>query len=97
MCANRGIEYLNSEFDTYLNVPSSDVHDDSDVSVVGNLMHYFEQVGTAHWHKETVEYFLVFLFTEFAATPHNIRDGRSSIGILNALQIVVQDLVCSVS
>ena len=93
MSSAAGIDYLNRDLPKYLEQPTDMVQDNPDASVVGNILHQFEATGTREWHKETVEWFLVYLVTELGGTPHNIRDGLNAVSILGALQAVVQDLV----
>lgn len=93
MSSAKGINYINRDFQHHLRESSDAILNDPNVSVVGNMMRYFQSTGTQTWHKESVEWFLVYLLTELTVTPHNEREGLNAISIVGALQAVVQDLV----
>ena len=92
MSAGKGIDYLNRDFQDHLKDDPDAVLTNPDVSVVGHLLEKFEVDGMKGWEQESVEYFLVYLFTELGVTPHNIREGRNSISTLTAMQATVQEL-----
>jgi hypothetical protein len=81
-------------FSEYIDNPTDCIFDNEDASALGFMLQLFEGSGTATWHRKTVEWFLVYLITELAVTPHNIRQGCNAVSILNAYQGIVQGLVC---
>lgn len=64
-----------------------------DISVLGFLSQRFADTGTRNWPEKTVEWFLVYLLTEFAVAPHNIRQGRNAMSLTFAYQQIVDNLV----
>lgn len=92
MSSMKGIDHLNKELADYLEDHPEAMFLKGGGSVIGDMMHNFRNRGTRHWETASPEYFLVYLFTEIGATPHNIRDGRQSISILTAFQHAVQNL-----
>lgn len=58
------------------------------------LCNPFEKEGMIRSGIESLEWFLVFLVTEFEATPHNLRQGRNAPDIQKAYSTIVSDLVC---
>lgn len=67
--------------------------DNHDASVMGLLFKLFQKTGSSTWHRRTVDWLLVYIMTEVAVTPHNIRQGRSAISLMSSYQSVVQALV----
>ena len=65
---------------------------DPDASYLAHTAETFLDSGTRRWHRKTVEWLMVYLMTEAVGTPHNIRQGRSSITLLNGYHEVAQDL-----
>jgi hypothetical protein len=63
-----------------------------DASYLAHTAETFLESGTKKWHRKTVEWLVVYLMTEAAGTPHNIRHGRSSITLLNGYHEIAQDL-----
>lgn len=53
----------------------------------------FDKAGMLRPGIESLEWFLVFLVTEFASTPHNLRQGRNAPDIQKAYSTIVSDLV----
>lgn len=88
-----GVDYLDKKFSEYLKLPPECLFDYDAASVVANISHTFSETGTSSWHKKTVEWFLVYLMTEIAAAPNNVRQGRNAPTVENAYQAIVQDLV----
>ena len=69
-----------------------DLMNNSDANSLAHVAEAFLDSGTSRWHRRTVEWLVVYLFTEAVGTPHNIRQGRSSITLLNGYHEVAQDL-----
>ena len=69
--------------------------DDSDVSVLAHIAENFVASGTSKWHYPTVEWLVIYILTEAAVVPHNIRQGRNSTSLLTAYQDIARDLVSS--
>lgn len=67
--------------------------DDSDVSVLAHIAENFVASGTSKWHYPTVEWLVIYILTEAAVVPHNIRQGRNSTSLLTAYQDIARDLV----
>jgi hypothetical protein len=93
MSPDLGVDYLDKNLGEYLNYPRDRRIESEEASVLGFMWKRFRTSGTHAWHKPTVEWFLVYLLTELAATPHTIRQGRNSVSLISAYQQVVQDLV----
>lgn len=83
-----GIDYLTKDFEMLTEHPGYDMLYHHDASVIAHTMHAFQHSGTRDWKcncKERVAVWLiVYLFTEAAVTPHNIRGGRNAAEILDA-------------
>ena len=84
---------MDVKFSEYIDNPTDCIFDNEEASALGLMFQLFEGSGTATWHRKTVEWFLVYLITELAVTPHNIRQGCNAVSILNAYQGIVQGLV----
>lgn len=66
---------------------------DSDVSVLAHIAESFMHSGTSRWHYPTVEWLVVYILTEAAVVPHNIRQGRNSTSLLTAYQDLAREMV----
>ena len=87
-----GIDYLGKPFREWLDQPDQFMHD-SEVSILAHVAENFTASGTSRWHYPTVEWLIVYLMTEAATVPHNIRQGRNSISLLTAYQDIARELV----
>ncbi|KAI0014880.1 hypothetical protein F4780DRAFT_766446 [Xylariomycetidae sp. FL0641] len=87
-----GIDYLNRDFDKYLRLPDWKYIEYEAISVLRHTMRTFESSGTRRWHQKTPEWLLVYLFTEAAVTPHNMRGGRSAIECVSAYRHIMMKL-----
>ncbi|KAI1430689.1 hypothetical protein GGR50DRAFT_683639 [Xylaria sp. CBS 124048] len=91
-----GIDYLTRDFETLIRSPGYDMLYHRDASVIAHTMHAFRYSGTKRWKrmcdKSAAAWLIVYLFTEAAVTPHNIRGGRSATDILDAYMQVMQSL-----
>jgi hypothetical protein len=96
MSSASGVNYLDKNLGEYLNYSKDGRIESEEASVIGFLLKRFAKSGTRTWHQPTVEWFLVYLLTELAATPHTIRQGRNASSLISAYQQVVQDLVSDV-
>jgi hypothetical protein len=96
MSPDLGVDYLDKDLGDYLKYPRDRRLESEEASVLGFLWKRFRKSGTHTWHRPTVEWFLVYLLTELAASPHTIRQGRNTISLISAYQQVVQDLVCNI-
>lgn len=95
MSAAAGVDYLDKDLKTYLKYSKQKRLESEEANVFGFLFTRFEKTGTRDWREPTVEWFLSYILTEFAVTPHTIRQGRNAIMITSAYQTVVEKLVCS--
>ncbi|KAI0456669.1 hypothetical protein F5B21DRAFT_502274 [Xylaria acuta] len=91
-----GIDYLTKEFEKLTEYPGFDMLYHQDASVIAHTMHAFQHSGTKRWKRACIEHdpvwLAVYLFTEAAVTPHNIRGGRSAIEILDAYMEIMRSL-----
>lgn len=87
-----GINYLDKNFRRHLAEPIDAMFDNDDASAVGHAFPAFTDQGTSTWHRRTVEWFLVYLLTEFGVTPHNLRQGCNAPNFEVAYSSVIQDL-----
>jgi hypothetical protein len=82
-----GVDYLNKDFKQLIKFPGYDMLYNQDASVIAHTMHAFQYSGTSRWKDICSEHaaiwLIVYLFTEAAVTPHNIRGGRSATDILD--------------
>ena len=93
MSAAKGIDYVTRDLAMYLDNSPETICNNPSASALAHLRTHFEATGTQMWHKRTVEYFLVFMLTELALTPHNGREGYNAISVLDGFQAVVRSLV----
>jgi hypothetical protein len=93
MAAVSGVDYLDKDLTTHLNYSKQKREESEDASGLGFLFDRFAQTGTRDWPEKTVEWLLTYILTEFATTPHTIRQGRNAITITSAYQAVVEQLV----
>ena len=89
-----GVDYLGQPFRDWLEQPDQFMAD-SDVSVLAHTAENFVASGTSRWHYPTVEWLVVYILTEAAVVPHNIRQGRNSTSLLTAYQDLARELVSS--
>lgn len=89
-----GVDYLGQPFRDWLDQPEQFM-DDSDVSVLAHIAENFVASGTSKWQYPTVEWLVVYILTEAAVVPHNIRQGRNSTSLLTAYQDIARELVGS--
>lgn len=87
-----GINYLDKNFSRHLAEPIDCIFDNDDASAVGHAFQAFADQGTSTWHRNTVEWFLVYLLTEVGVTPHNFRQGCNAPSFESAYSSVIQDL-----
>ena len=87
-----GVDYLGQPFRDWLEQPDQFMAD-SDVSVLAHTAENFVASGTSRWHYPTVEWLVVYILTEAAVVPHNIRQGRNSTSLLTAYQDLARELV----
>ncbi|KAF2398200.1 hypothetical protein EJ06DRAFT_127188 [Trichodelitschia bisporula] len=92
MSSMSGVDFLDKDLDTYLRYSKKGREDSEDASVVGYIFKRFEHSGTRFWPAKTVEWFLVYLLTEMAVTPHTIRQGRNAVSLISAYQHILQKL-----
>ncbi|KAJ9604419.1 hypothetical protein H2200_011255 [Cladophialophora chaetospira] len=87
-----GVDYLNANFPHYLELSQKDLSGDNFASATAEVFREFSITGTQTWARKTVEWFLVYLITEVAVTPHNIRQGYSVPSLMDAYDAIVHDL-----
>lgn len=88
------MDYLGQPFQDWLEQPDQFM-EDADVSVLAHVAENFVSSGTSKWHYPTVEWLVVYILTEAAVVPHNIRQGRNSTSLLTAYQDIARELVSS--
>ena len=90
-----GVDYLGKPFREWLDLPDACM-ENPDTSCLAHVAECFLDSGVSRWHRKTVEWLIVYILTEAAVTPHNIRQGRNSISLLTAYQDLAKQLVsCS--
>lgn len=89
-----GVDYLNTNLPDYLNMSRDELREETFASATAQIFLEFSETGTQTWFRKNVEWFLVYLITEVAATPHNIRQGYSVPSLLDAYDSIVHELVC---
>ncbi|KYK54097.1 hypothetical protein DCS_06053 [Drechmeria coniospora] len=87
-----GVDYLGDDFKNHLASRLELVLQDPEASVLGHTMKTFLNGGTSRWGRRTVEWLIVYLFTEAAVAPHNIRHGRIAISYLQAYSNIAKEL-----
>jgi hypothetical protein len=93
MSAAAGVDFLDKDLHHYMSYSRQKREESEEATVLGFLFKRFAQTGTQDWNKRTVEWFLVYILTEFAVTPHTIRQGRNAVMLSSAYQIEVEKLV----
>ena len=88
-----GIDYLDKDMAKYLGNSTRCLYDNEQISAVAHLFHHFENTGTSTWHQKSVEWLLVYIISEIAGTPHNIRKGFNCPSVMDAYDSIVQELV----
>lgn len=86
------MDYLGQPFRDWLEQPDQFM-EDADVSVLAHIAENFVATGTSKWQFPTVEWLVVYILTEAAVVPHNIRQGRNSTSLLTAYQDIARELV----
>lgn len=88
-----GVDYLNLNLPYYLELSRSDLAEENFASATAQIFREFSETGTDIWYRKNTEWFLVYLITEVAATPHNIRQGYSVPSLMDAYDSIVHELV----
>lgn len=88
-----GVDYLNNNFPQYLQMSREELCQEHIASALAQVFLEFSGTGTRSWYRKTVEWFLVYLITEVAVTPHNIRQGYSVPSLMDAYDAIVHELV----
>lgn len=92
-----GVDYLNLNLPHYLELSQNDVTEENFASAIAQVFLEFSETGTDTWFRKNTEWFLVYLMTEVAATPHTIRQGYSVPSLMNAYDSIVHELVILLS
>ena len=87
------LNYLNKDLSKDIQEPVDSLSENDNASAIAVVFKNFAKNGTTYWSRKTVDYLLIFIITEIAATPHSIRDGHSAPDIAIAYQSILQDLV----
>ncbi|KAB5566742.1 hypothetical protein GE09DRAFT_745718 [Coniochaeta sp. 2T2.1] len=87
-----GVDYLNANLPLYLDMSPEELCQESFASATAQIFLEFSETGTRTWFRKTVEWFLVYLITEVAVTPHNIRQGYSVPSLMDAYDSIVHEL-----
>jgi hypothetical protein len=66
---------------------------DPEASVIGHAFEAFADSGTSHWGHATAEWFIIYLLTEAAVTPHTIRHGNTTLSYLQGFVAIAKELV----
>ena len=90
-----GVNYIDRDLADHLKEPPEGQFDNADASVLSNVWKMFSKEGTDQWHQNTVEWFMIYLMTEMAATPHTLSQGYNAPSLPMAYHLIVQDLVRS--
>lgn len=90
-----GVDYLNTNLPHFLDMSRKELCQETFASATAQVFLEFSETGTQTWFRKTVEWFLVYLITEVAVTPHNIRQGYSVPSLMDAYDSIVHELVCS--
>jgi integrase len=96
MSAAKGINYLNSKFHQYLYKPPEEVLKDPEVSGIAHVLNQLMVKGLdtpGYFNRATVEWLLVHIVTELGVTPHTLRHGHNTLGMMPAYQDIFYDLV----
>ncbi len=59
-----GVNFLERRHQEFLQEKPEDIFDNKDASALGAVWQAFSKTGTRTWHRDTVEWFLVYLMTE---------------------------------
>ena len=95
LCPAVGIDYLDKDMPEYLSNSSRCFFDNGQASALAHVFQEFQTTGTSTWHRKTVEWLLIYIITEIAATPHTIRKGFNCPSIMDAYEAIVHELVRS--
>ena len=88
-----GVNYIDKDLKTHLKEPPEGQFDNADASVLSQVWKMFSTKGIDEWHQNTVEWFMIYLITELAATPHTLSQGYNAPSLPMAYHLIVQDLV----
>ena len=88
-----GVNYLDKDLSEHIQEPVDSLSENDKASAIAAVFQHFASDGTKYWSRKTVDYLLIFIITEIAATPHSIRDGHSAPDIAIAYQSILHDLV----
>jgi hypothetical protein len=88
-----GVDYLNLNLPYYLELSQNDLAKEKFASATAQIFRQFSETGTDTWYMKNTEWFLVYLITEVAATPHNIRQRYSVPSLMDAYHSIVHELV----
>lgn len=98
MLPNVGVNYLSGSMTQELEFPSSSTRSSIELKVFDHIRERFSehviQTGMISWPSKSMEWFLVYIVTEFLATPHALR-AFNIPEIQNAYLPIVRDLVRS--
>jgi hypothetical protein len=87
---------LDKELNEHLKETPDLLLTNDDATGLAHCAQAFIESGTDTWHRKSVEWLVVYIMTEMAVTPHNIRKGRQGLSIMGAYRIIAQDLVRSI-
>ena len=93
LCPAVGIDYLDKDMPRYLSDSTRCLYDNEQASAVAHIFEQFESTGMSTWHRNSVEWLLIYIMTEIGVTPHNIRKGYNCPSIMDAYDAIVHDLV----
>lgn len=91
-----GASYTGRPFQDWLEQPEQIIAD-AEVSVFAHVSELFAHSGTSKWQYKTAEWLVIYILTEAAVVPHNIRQARASASLLTAYQQISRELVNSTS
>lgn len=86
----RGVNYLDKNFKRHLSEPGNAIFENDVASVVAFVRQQFQDTGTQHWYRASVEWLLVHLITELGVTPHPDRQGYNAPSLDRAYKTILQ-------
>lgn len=91
-----GVNYVGKNFQESLNGNPDAILRDPEASAFGHTFRTFRDCGISTWGHPTAEWFITYLLTELAVTPHSIRHGFSTISYLQGFIDIASELVSTV-
>jgi hypothetical protein len=93
MSSPNGVHYLGENFRDCIDSSPEAILSDPDASIFGHTFETFRDTGISTWGYKTAEWFMIYLFTEAAVVPHNMRHGCITLSYLQGFVALAKDLV----